>query len=308
MYKDKIQYLKENTDLTNRQIAEQLGCSRRTVRRYAGPQRFRVQSVKEQKLLPKILVFDIETAPMEVFVWRLGKNVIDHSNVVKDWCILSWAAKWLFDDAIMSMKISGEDAIKRDDSSILKQLWHLLNEADIIVAHNANGFDVPRLNARFINAYFVPPSPFRVIDTYREVKKISWPSSYSLDYLTHFLDLREKKTKVGFDLWVRSVNGDDSALEEMLRYNEQDVFALEELYLVLRPWIRSHPAIGLYLESDEPVCPACASSDLIWKGFYYTPAGKYESFRCSDCGAIGRSRYNAYDKNKRKTLCISTAR
>ncbi len=56
--------------------------------------------------LPRILLFDIETAPMEVFVWGLYKQFIPHTNVIKDWFILSWSAKWLYEDKILSAVVT----------------------------------------------------------------------------------------------------------------------------------------------------------------------------------------------------------
>ena len=59
--------------------------------------------------LPKILLFDIETSLMEVYVWGLYKQFIPHTNIIKDkngeektWYVLSWAAKWLYDENIIS--------------------------------------------------------------------------------------------------------------------------------------------------------------------------------------------------------------
>ena len=55
--------------------------------------------------LPKILLFDIETAPMQVFSWTLFKPRLSHDNIIKDWFVISWSAKWLFEAEIM-----GDDA------------------------------------------------------------------------------------------------------------------------------------------------------------------------------------------------------
>jgi len=60
--------------------------------------------LKYQKLEPrhprtaKILLLDIETLYMEVRgIWNLKTEYIRPSLVVKDWSILCWAAKWLFE-------------------------------------------------------------------------------------------------------------------------------------------------------------------------------------------------------------------
>jgi hypothetical protein len=75
--------------------------------------------------------------------------------------------------------------------------------------------------------------------------------------------------------------------------------ALEELYLKLRPWIKSHPNLGLYVEGE--VCPTCGSDQITWKGKYRTPAGEYKTFRC-ECGAIGRSRHSEPKKSLQRSV------
>ena len=305
-YIDDIKKLAETTSMTNREIAETLGCSRRTVRRVAGPQSKR-KGVDDIRM-PRILLFDIETLPMECYIWQLFKNVVMPHQMIKDWSMLTWSAKWLFEDTIMSDSVSGAEAVDREDLSILVTLWSLLDQADIVIAHGAHRFDIPRSNARFMHYGMMPPSPYQVIDTLTSLKKVSWPSSYKLEFINKFLQLEQLKGSSNFGMWKRAAKGDDKAIEEMLVYNQQDVVALEDLYLRIRPWIKSHPNVGTYLESDEPVCPNCGNENLIWNGSYHTPAGRYQAFRCENCGAIGRSRFSDLDKESRKLLCLSAAR
>jgi hypothetical protein len=93
----------------------------------------------------------------------------------------------------------------------------------------------------------------------------------------------------------------------METYNKRDVDLLESVYLKMRPWIKSHPNIGLFVESDEPICPVCGSNNLKWKGHYHTMTGKYKTFRCQ-CGALGRQRTSDLDVEVRKNLIVSVAR
>ena len=44
---------------------------------------------------PKILTFDIETSPVEAYVWGLWDQNIPIDFVKTDWTIFAWAAKWL---------------------------------------------------------------------------------------------------------------------------------------------------------------------------------------------------------------------
>ena len=78
-----------------------------------------------------------------------------------------------------------------------------------------------------------------------------------------------------------------------------DVEILEEVYLHLRPWMKSHTNVSLYSDDEKPMC-ACCGSDKIGKltKYFYTNTGRYEMFRCLDCGAILRSRKTTISKNK----------
>ena len=297
--------IEKEPHLTNREVADKLGCSRRTVRRIAGNQRARLLGPTGG---PKVLIFDIETAPMEIYVWGLFKQHPNIEQIKKDWCVLSWSAKWLFDSKVMSARIDAAQAFDRDDSSILEEMWNLFDEADVVIAHNAQRFDVRKLNARWMQNGDVKPSPYVVIDTLKQAKTIMAPASWKLKYLNKFLKLAEQKDDSNYGMWVRAVEGDDTAIEEMLEYNKQDVVALEELYVRIRPWMKSHPNLALYVDSTESLCPTCTSDNLQWNGYYYTPAGKYASFRCLNCGALGRSPYSSLTTDQRKALLRSTAR
>ena len=86
--------------------------------------------------IPRILIFDIETSPMEVLVWGLYEQRISPDNVKKEWSVLSWSAKWLFDSEIMGSVVTPEQAKNRTDKSVITSIWKLIDEADIIIAHN----------------------------------------------------------------------------------------------------------------------------------------------------------------------------
>ena len=138
----------------------------------------RPTDVTDTGLLPKILIFDIETTPMPVWVWDFGKQYVPHTNIVKDksgnqkfWYVLSWAAKWLYDENILSDVLTPEGAVARDDKRILDSVWKLIDEADIVIAHNGDRFDIRKLNARFILNDMNPPSPYKSIDTLKIARR-----------------------------------------------------------------------------------------------------------------------------------------
>src|SRR5690606_7750710 len=129
-------------------------------------------SRKRRKQGPKILFLDIETAPILAYVWNLWDQDVGLNQIKSDWFILAWAAKWLGDPA---SKIIYRDQSRakniEDDSQILREMWKLLDEADIIVTQNGKAFDEKKLNARFILNGMKPPSSFKHIDTAQIAKK-----------------------------------------------------------------------------------------------------------------------------------------
>ena len=182
-----------------------------------------------------------------------------------------------------------------------------MDEADIVIAHNGLQFDNKIANARFLKAGMAPPMPYRTVDTLRATKRVFKFPSFSLNELNTELGLGNKMETGGMDLWRQCVNHDKDALNRMLEYNKMDTLILEELYLKVRPWLKGHPNVALYINTDEQACTNCGNEDLQWGGYYYTPAGKYKSFRCNGCGAIGRSRLSDLDKETRAKLMLSVA-
>ena len=254
---------------------------------------------------PKILIFDIETSPLSAYVWGRWKQDISLDQTISEWFMLSWSAKWLNNPNMMSDALTPEEVSREDDARITRSIWHLLNEADIIIAHNGVKFDTPKLNSRFIINGLMPPTPYRQIDTLQVARKEFGFSSNKLDALAGYLGI-EHKSETNFLLWKRCLAGEQEALDYMQAYNIKDVEILEQVYLKLRPWIKNHPNISLYLENEDETCPHCGSSNLADTGtFSYTNVSKFSNVRCMDCGGLARRRTSDYPKEKRKALVMS---
>lgn len=275
--------------------------SRKVIRRGVIPrQRFQCKDKKhpdelpryftQEKAIARILLFDIETLPMEIYAWRLGEQNWNPENIIRDWCVLGYSAKWLFEPNPMSGILSSKQAVSRDDKSLVDAIYSLFQQADIIIAHNGDHFDLPKMNTRFLRYDLIPPSPYLTVDTKDAAKRAFGITSNKLDYIAKYLGL-PAKLHTDFDLWVRCSKGDTEALAYMQKYNTQDIFVLEDVYVKLRPWIR-HPNMSLYvnIEDDEVVCPKCGSDDINWGETYRTTASIFEAFRCNHCGAIGRKK------------------
>lgn len=257
----------------------------------------------EQK--SRILILDIETSPIMGKVWELWKQNISLDQIESDWYIMSYAAKWLDDPDIMYADCRRNIG---NDARLLSDLYLLLDAADIVVAHNGDKFDIPKINARFILSGFRPPSTYKTIDTVKAAKKHFKFSSNKLAYLTDKLCKTKKLDHAkyaGFKLWNACQAGIEDAWEEMREYNEVDVLALEELYLKLRPWMTNHPNINIKGDNEKPHCPKCGSGRLHKRGVYTTNKGVYQRYCCMDCEGWSSDSKNLTTKQQRDNLLTS---
>lgn len=260
-----------------------------------------IRMIIEKNHYAKILCVDIETTPIQAFVWGLWDQNVSTNAIVQDWHLICWSARWLFDNNVMSDVLTSQEAKEHNDERVCRSIWNLLDEADIVITHNGINFDIKRLNTRFIYHNMMPPKPFQNIDTLIVAKNAFNFTSNKLDYINSLLGL-PKKTETDFELWAKCFYGEKDALHQMEEYNKNDVMILEDTYLRVRPYIKNHPNLNLWSEENVSICPNCGSKELDWNGNYYTYTGYYSAFRCNDCGATGRSRKLATPKEKRKTI------
>lgn len=263
--------------------------------------------VRNEKLTknPKILIFDLETAPMSAYVWGRWNQNVSLNATISEWFVLCWSAKWLYSDYIMSDKLTSTEAIEEDDSRIMNSLWTLIDQADIIIAHNAKRADVKWMNTRFVLNGLVPPKPYHIIDTLEVAKREFKFSSNKLDALAGYFGI-EHKMDTDFNLWKRCLKGDAEALNYMCEYNKKDVEILENVYLNIRPWIKNHPNVGNVSECSDNRCTYCNSKHIteIKDKYYFTSIGKYKLYRCDYCGGVSRGRENLNRKKVKVTSVL----
>ena len=162
----------------------------------------------------KVLILDIETAPINAYVWGIWNQNIGTHQIQSDWFCLTWAAKWLFEDKVYSAKLRPNEVQNQDDKRIIEGIWKLVNEADIVIAHNGEKFDMPKLNSRFIINGLNPPLPYQQIDTLKHIRRQFGFTSNKLDYVNKLLNL-ERKKETNFELWERCMKGNANALSAL---------------------------------------------------------------------------------------------
>lgn len=232
----------------------------------------------------KILTLDIEMMPNLVHVWDLRNVHYISPNQVMEYAHFACAAYKFLDEPIQFVYA---DRYMPDYSSQgLSHLWKAMDEADAIVTYNGKKFDIPRLNAAFIEAGFNGlPSPYHQIDLFQGIRKtFSWPS-LKLDEVSKILLDDHKVAHEGHNLWVRCMAGDLEAWRLFREYCEQDVLLTEKLYLKTRAWLPNHPNVLLYDENPGQLsCPVCGGR-IHRRGERQLATGIYERYQCTECFA-----------------------
>lgn len=259
---------------------------------------------------PKILFVDIETAPTLAHIWSLWDQRVGLNQIIEDWYMLSWSAMWLDseEDDVMHDRLINylpSDCIYHEhcDEDIIRSLWDLFDQADIIIGHNIKKFDDKKFKARCLFFGLNPPSSYRVVDTLDIAKQAFSLTSNKLDYLASYLGLPNKVAHEGHGLWVKCMIGDEEAWDTMTEYNNYDVVLLRDVYFKIRKWAKNHPNVALFYDDDLIRCTVCGSSEIKSTGnTVKTNLGEYKEVRCKCCGKLSRKATNILKKDKRESL------
>lgn len=230
----------------------------------------------------KILHLDIETSPILAYTFTLFKAMIGLNQIVERPRIICWSAKWHGKKQNLFMS-----EYHHDRKAMLQGIRDLMDEADIVVGYNSQGFDIPWLNGEFAKEGIERPSPFQQVDLYRVNKKAFRLASGKLDFLAWHLLEERKVTHTGFQLWADCIGEDgpkkDKAWKMMKRYAIQDTALLEPLFEALLPYITN---VNLAIHSGKDfACTGCGGENLQKRGFSYTQAGAFQRYQCIDCGS-----------------------
>jgi hypothetical protein len=236
-------------------------------------------------LSPRIALYDLENAPSLGWYYDRYKE----GNIVadeRDWFMLSFAYQWLGEKKVHVRALCdypGYTKNKTDDSHLIKDLWKLFDEADILIAHNGDRFDRRKSNSRFLGCGLPPPSPYKTVDTLKVARRQFLQGSNSLQSLGEFLGLGGKLPTTGWHTWRGCIDGDPKAWASLKRYNKRDVALLGQVYERLLPWVPNHPKMTMWKGADA--CINCGKFHLQKRGTEPNARGKLmQRVKCMDCG------------------------
>lgn len=229
----------------------------------------------------KLLVIDCETIMGEAYIWRMFEEVSNIDMLIKPTRIISWAAKFV------GSNYTYFDSVQRNTrEGMLENLWHLLDEADVVIGWNSNRFDIRHINAEFMELGLGPPSPYRKVDLQQHIRRQAKFMSNKLDYIAQTLGLGHKLPHEGLGLWFKCMAGDRKAWKTMEEYNIQDVELTEEVFHRVRAWL---PYTVNRSIMEGHVCPECGSKHLQSRGVRRTATRVYDRWHCQECGSWSQS-------------------
>lgn len=232
-------------------------------------------------MVKKRLYFDIETSPNIGFFWSAGYKLnIGYENIIKERAIICICYKWSHEKKVNYLTWDS----KQCDKKMLQAFIKVANEADEIVGHNGDKFDLVWIRTRCL-FHGIPVFPSYVtIDTLKFARSKFKFNSNRLDYIGRFLGIG-KKLKTGFDLWRDiALKKCPECMNKMVRYCKQDVKLLQYIHEKLINYLPAKTHYGVLNHGEKVSCPECGGPTRI-NLTKVTAAGIKKHQRvCKKCG------------------------
>ncbi len=238
---------------------------------------------------PNILYWDVETSSIDIRyrTYDLGVKIkrFDPDTIERDWTILSIA--WAFnDDPVRCIGVSPQNPL--NDKEVVRQFHEILDNADYIVGHNMDAFDLKKFNTRAAFYGLAPIGQKNSIDTLKIARKYFKFTSNKLRYVAKFFQIDQKDDSPD---WDKCLEGNSESLSYMRQYNKQDVEVTRQLYKKLAPYHFTHPNMNSKSpvrdeagDILENICPVCVSANTHKKGKVFRRSKVVQSYLCNDCG------------------------
>lgn len=230
----------------------------------------------------KRLYFDIEVSPNLLLSWNVGNKIsISYDSIVNERAIICICYKWEHEKEVKALKWNNGD-----DKEMLKKFIHIINEADEVIGHNGDNYDIKWLRTRCIY-HDIPAFPnYSSVDTLKLSRKGFRFNSNRLDYIGRFLGVGKKVDTGGFDLWKNIVlYNDKDSMKRMIRYCKGDVLLLERVHKRLDSYTEHRHHAAAFIGKERHHCPSCTSTKTKHSKTRVSASGALKhQLQCSDCG------------------------
>jgi hypothetical protein len=238
---------------------------------------------------PKILFFDIESAPVKAWVWNCGKQYVGHKQLVKEhnqYGIICIAYAWN-DDKPAKVLDWGYD--EQDTGRLVKEFDEIIQQADHVIGKNSDRFDNKMINAArmFAGLPGIPSWTKYTDDLEKQMRKHFRMPSQSLDYISNQLGYGGK-IRMEFQDWIDIVEKTPEgpkAFKKMLKYNKKDVEDTRSLWYYLSSHFEPKFSMANYM-NDRICCrhEDCGSRNVKKNGIRWSGQVRYQEYFCNNCG------------------------
>lgn len=225
------------------------------------------------------LYWDIEMLPGVFYGWSMYSEPFQQ---IENTTISMISYRWDGEDEVHSIHLNEKQYNKniRNEKPIIKEFLKVVNQADVMVAHNGDKFDWKKFNFKVAKYNLKPVKKPILVDTLKMVKQEMSADSHRLGDLCREFNLPVKiPLNGGFTAAFRGYG----KYLELVNYNRQDIICLEMLYNYIKPHCRPKYDVSK-LDNKNRACSSCGSCDIIKYGKYILATGKQVSrYRCKTC-------------------------
>lgn len=240
----------------------------------------------------KILILDVERLPgiTKQYWWGRGdlKNrYVHYETVERQPRTTIVCAKWYDSPDIIELAEWDKGGRKK----FLRNVHHLVSQADILVGHNIDNADVPWLAGDlYIEANLPPLPPIKTVDTLKVLRKQfkSGAPFKGLDAFCQIVGIPSKTDRYDREAMERAVNKSVDDRERLVAYCSGDVLATQGLYDFLRPYIPNHPALFVDGKDALTTCHRCGHDTEPIPRRFVANVLTYSMRRCTVCHGYSR--------------------
>ena len=255
---------------TQSNLASMFGVTTRTVRNWANSLGLTGVELSSDF---KIMIYDIETSRVTAKVWWTGKQYVGHKQLTEEPKIISISWKWLGEDKIHALTWDKNHCDKKMVTKFMKEY----NSADMVIGQNNDRFDNRWINARAMKHGLHFNTFVKSFDIMKQTKRLFRLPSYSMDYITKFLNVENKQTHEGIHMWDMIQDGNKKQqkeyLQKMVDYNVGDIVSTEAMYVKLRKYMNHKVHFGVLDGKPKYSSPSDGTLDVKLLRVSSTPAG-----------------------------------
>ncbi len=237
---------------------------------------------------PKICFWDVETSPLQAWLWSPGKQFVGHKQLVKEYSrtgIICLA--YCFNDGKPAKSIDwGYE--EQDTGKLVAEFDEIIKGVDLMIGKNSERFDNKVLNASRMLAGLpgMPEWTKYTDDLERQMRRYFRLPSQSLDYISNQLGLGGK-IKMEMQDWIdiceKNENGPKS-FKKMIKYNKKDVEDTRTLWNKLSEHFDSKFNMSTFVDFGLRCKHAdCGSENLRVNGSRISGKTRYRQYICNDC-------------------------